>query len=410
MQKLIIAEPYRFVPPYPGRFWMNVFRYYLAFHLRRNWGLAAYEFRGSDHLRHSLAAGHGIILAPNHSRPFDPLVLGLLGIEVEQPFFTMASWHLFKASRFQGWLIRRIGAFSIYREGVDREALRSAIHILVTGQRPLVMMPEGIVTRTNDRLGTLQEGVAFLARSAAKQRAKATPPGHVVVHPVALKYFFEGDLAATVTPVLEEIEFRLSWRPQRERPLVERIIKVGEALLSIKEIEYLGQAQSGTIAERQAVLLDRLLVPLEKEWLNGQREPSTIERVKRLRAAIVPDLVTKGISDEEKARRWQQLVDCYLAQQIACYPPDYLNGQPSPERLLETVERFEEDLTDVARIHRPLRVVVQVGPALEVSPEGGKGGDQVLMKQLEESLRGMIEDLCQMGRTPANGAKAAGRN
>ena len=39
--------------------------------------------------------------------------------------------------------------------------------------------------------------VAFLARSAAKQRAAASVPGKVVVHPVFVRYFFEGDLAAS---------------------------------------------------------------------------------------------------------------------------------------------------------------------------------------------------------------------
>ena len=37
----------------------------------------------------------------------------------------------------------------------------------------------------------------------------------------------------------------------------------------------------------------------------------------------------------------------YLAGQLACYPPDYLAANPTPERLLETVERFEEDRFDL---------------------------------------------------------------
>src|SRR5205807_7240117 len=122
-------------------------------------------------------------------------------------------------------------------EGVDREALRAATAILVAARRPLVIFAEGVVSRTNDRLNALQEGVAFIARSAAKIRAKAGLPGKVVVHPVFLRYFFEGDLTAAIIPVLEEIERRLSWRPQRQLPLYERICKVGEGLLSVKEIE-----------------------------------------------------------------------------------------------------------------------------------------------------------------------------
>jgi len=36
----------------------------------------------------------------------------------------MASWHLFKQSAAQTWLLRRAGAFSVYREGMDRDALK----------------------------------------------------------------------------------------------------------------------------------------------------------------------------------------------------------------------------------------------------------------------------------------------
>ena len=76
------------------------------------------------------------------------------------------------------------------------------------------------------------------------------------------RYFFEGDLAATVGPALQDIETRLSWQPQRHLPLRERIIKVGHALLALKEIEYLGATQPGSVDERLPHLLDHLLARL----------------------------------------------------------------------------------------------------------------------------------------------------
>jgi 1-acyl-sn-glycerol-3-phosphate acyltransferase len=399
MQNIVIDKPYRFVPPYPGRFWAGLIRFWLPTYLRRVWGIEASEVRGAEHLKQSLQAGHGVLLTPTHSRPCDPMVMGLLSIRAGRPFFCMASWHLFMQGRFQPWLMRRLGAFSVYREGLDREALKAATAILVGAVRPLIIFPEGIVTRTNDRLGTLMDGTAFIARSAARLRARAAPPRQVVVHPVAIKYFFLGDLEKSVGPVLDAIEARLGWRPQRPLPLAARIGKLGDALLSLKEIEYLGRAQPGTIHERLAGLIDRVVMPLEQEWLGGHREPAVMERVKRLRSAIVPDMAGGGITEEERARRWGQLADIYLAQQLACYPPDYLRVQPTPERLLETVERFEEDLTDEARVHRPLRVVIQVGEPLEVSPTRERGGADPLMRNLEERLQGMLDLLAAESAT-----------
>lgn len=61
------------------------------------------------------------------------------------------------------------------------------------------------------------------------------------------------------------------------------------------------------------------------------------------------------ISADEHERRWQQLADLNLAQQLARYPPDYVRADPRPDRMLETVIRFEEDLTDTPRVYRPTK-------------------------------------------------------
>jgi 1-acyl-sn-glycerol-3-phosphate acyltransferase len=393
MQAVVIDQPYQFVPPFPGTLWVRVLGPLLPYYLRRSWGVEAIEFRGLEHLRQSLAAGHGVVLTPNHPRPSDPMVMGLLSAKVGRPFHAMASWHVFlEGGRLRGWLIRRLGGFSVHRWGMDREALKAATAIVAEASRPLVLFPEGLITRTNDRLGTLLEGTAFIARAAARQRAKNTPPGQVVLHPVGLKYFFEGDLSAAVEPVLKDIEYHLTWHPQLGRTLHERIAKIGRALLSLQEIEYLGESQSGPVGPRLQALIDCLLQPLEKEWLGDRRAKSIVERVKALRTAILPDLVTGDLAPAERERRRRQLADIYRAQQLALYPPDYIAPPTTPERILETVERFEEDLTDKARIHWPLRVVLQVGEPLEASPakEKAAGGEDPLMQQLEQRLTGML--------------------
>jgi hypothetical protein len=240
------------------------------------------------------------------------------------------------------------------------------------------------------------DGVAFLARSAAKQRAAAPLPGKVVVHPVFVRYFFEGDVAATLTPVLQEIEARLSWQPQSQLPLRERIVKAGHALLGLKEIEYLGAPQSGEARERLPHLLDHLLEPLQQEWTGGRREPDPMTRIKRLRAAIVPDIIHSELIEAERARRWRQLADLYVAQQLHCYSGDYLADAPTPERLLETVERYEEDLTDNARPHPPLHAVISVGKAIEATPTRDRSADS---DPIANELRGQLETMLEESKT-----------
>ena len=395
MQNVVIDKPYRFFPPDRNPFWAKLLgRNVLPQYLKRSHGVESYEYFGADRLKQSIDAGHGILLAPNHCRPCDPMVLIPLGLAVGAPIHVMASWHLFMTGAFQRWVLRRIGVFSVYREGMDREALKCAIQILADAKRPLVLFAEGVISRTNDRLNHLMDGTVFIARNAAKQRAEQSPPGKVVVHPVAIRYFYMGDLEPAITPVLEEIERRLSWQPQASRPITDRIVRVGEALLTLKEKEYRGLSSEGDLGTRVARLIDAILGPLEDEWVNGKRDSDVVGRVKALRAAILPDIVDDKVDEAERGRRWRQLADIYLAQQLSNYPADYFGTDPTPERLLETVERFEEDLTDRVRVHRPIHAAIEVGAAIEVPPgrDRGASGEPVMMR-VRADLERMLENL-----------------
>jgi len=389
MQSIVVAKPYKFVAPFRGSFWPTLLRPLHA-RLLRGHGVAKVECRGVERLKASVAAGHGIMLAPNHCRPCDPYVVAGLGYEVGRHVHIMASAHLFMQGRMQRWLLRRAGAFSIYREGMDREALKCAIQITAEAKRPLVLFPEGVISRHNDRLNPLMEGTAMIARSAAKQRA-AAGGGRVVVHPVAVRYVFEGDLGTTVGPMLADIERRLTWKTQNELPMVERIIKIGGALLALKESEFLGAPQTGDFDGRIERLIDHLLRPIEEQWLKGRRETGVVARVKALRSALLPDLVAGSLNEAETEKRWDLLARLYLAQQLAFYPAGYFLPEATPERILETVERFEEDMTDVVRTVSPIRAIVEVGEAIEVSPERVRGGDgDPLMLGIQASLEAML--------------------
>src|SRR5262245_16693249 len=211
MQPVVSDKPYVPVPPYRGRIWPELLTTYAPRLARKQYGVAKIECTNVERLTASIKAGHGVLLAPNHCRDEDPLMLAGLSRAAGTPFFIMASWHLFAGGGLKRFLLRRAGAFSIYREGIDRAAVNSAVEILENAERPLVIFPEGFISRSNDRLNELMDGTALIARSAAKKCAKLEPPKKVVVHPVALRYQFKGDAQAAATEVVTEIESRLTW-------------------------------------------------------------------------------------------------------------------------------------------------------------------------------------------------------
>jgi 1-acyl-sn-glycerol-3-phosphate acyltransferase len=319
MQNVVIAKPYEFVPPDRRWFWPAVFRPLLRPFLAKVYGVTTVEIVGIESLRSALRERASVLLVPNHCRPCDPTVVAVLGAQAGTPLYTMASWHQFMGRRSMAWILRRIGAFSVYREGLDRAAIRTAIELLVEARRPLAIFPEGIITRSNDRLGALYEGPAFIAHSAAKQRARNEPGARTLLIPVALRYRFLGRLD-----------------------------------------------ESG---------------------------------VRALRTAIVPELVEGGLSDAERDRRWDQLTRLNLAQRLSLYPPGYLDGHPSTERVLETVERLEEDLTDVATVHRPIAVTVSVGEPLVVAADGPRPA--ALTNEVRDRIESLLNIRSASDRAPA---------
>jgi len=389
MTSVVSDKPYLPVPPYHGTLWPRLLYLYVPRFLRRRYGVEKVEVVGAEKLARSIADGHGILIAPNHCRDEDPMVVSRLAVEVGRPFFVVASAHLFRESKFLSYVLRRAGAFSIYREGMDKQAVQTSIEILETAQRPLVIFPEGHVSRTNDRLAPLLEGTALIARQAAKKRAKENKK--VVVHPVATRYRFSFAADAAAATVLDEIETRLTWRPSRELPLHERFKKVGAGILALKEIQYIGRTQEGSNAERISRLIEAILRPMEAEWTGGKAEGHVVARVKRIRTAMLPDMIKGDLAEAEKARRWRQLEDADIAQQAYHYPPGYVTAGAPAGRMIETVERFEEDLTGKIRVHGPIEAVVTVGDAIEVSTgREARGESDPLMTAIEDQLRTML--------------------
>ena len=163
MNTVVSDKPYVPVPPYRGTLWPRAMYLYVPRYLRLRYGTVKVEIVGADKLRASIAAGHGILLTPNHCRDEDPFILSMLAKKVRQPFFVVASAHLFMGNKLQAFLLRRAGAFLIYREGMDKQAVQTSIEIIETAERPLVIFPEGHISRTNDRLTPMLEGTALSA-------------------------------------------------------------------------------------------------------------------------------------------------------------------------------------------------------------------------------------------------------
>ncbi len=383
-------EPYRFIPPFRGTLWCRLARGYVVRNLRRKLGVTRWHFEGVDRLRASLEQQAGILLAPNHCRWADPPVLGLLGAQAKTYLYYLASYHLFRQGKIQGWLMNRLGGYSIWREGADRESLKATAAILAKAERPVVLFPEGTWFRQNDRVGPLQDGLTLITRQAARQ---STRP--IVIHPVGIKYWLLRDPTPEVLRRLEQLERRLGWSPQRQLSVLDRIEKLGTVLMAIKEIEFLGQPQSGSLDERIKHLTLSQVERLERQHLGRTHEGWPLERIRRLRQQLTRKLHELAHDPTRHVPIKKDLDDLLFLENLHANSMEYLRDYPSPERIAETIQRIEETTSD--EIEKPLGemgATVHVGEAIDVR---SLTANDALTIRLRAAIQALIDGMLQQG-------------
>jgi 1-acyl-sn-glycerol-3-phosphate acyltransferase len=394
-QPLVDQFPYRFYPPRFGRFWWYASRPYNTFQiLRREQKVVEVVIQGTEHLGPLLGRGDGVLITPNHPDSADPATLFETSHRVGRAFAYLAGFQLFHGpARF---LLPRIGAFPIDREGADLQAFKAGVDVLVKAVHPLVIFPEGEVYHTCDRLTPIREGAVAFASTAARRLVEKGKTAWIV--PTAVKYRFldESDPLPAFVGVMDRLEARFTWWPRSDRSLVERIYTYAEGLLGLKELELLGSARSGPLKERIASLRDSILDRIEEKRVGKRRVDTVPVRIKELRRACLEALAEPGLSPERARELRRDLNDIFVALQLFSYPGDYVKEDPTLERIAETLLKFEQDTLgpEAARPQGLRRAIVRFGEPIDVGKRLAElGKPRVANGQITAELAGRIQAL-----------------
>jgi hypothetical protein len=236
--------------------------------------------------------------------------------------------------------------------------------------------------------------VAFIARTAAKRRAKHNA-GRVVIHPVAIKYLFLGDIQEWGNAAVSRLEQGLGWRPTPDEPLLDRIRRLAEAMLSIHEVRYLGKTTHHALPIRRDNLVQHLLAEAESEFqLTSDPNLGPLGRVRRLRSTLTVEL-TKCDNDARRRHLYHTTDAVELCQQLYSYPDRYLFQYPTTDtQILETLERMQEGLFGKADHPAPLKAIIEFDEAIEVPTDRPpKGEPDPLMQAIGSSLTKMLQRL-----------------
>jgi len=389
--------PYRFYPPrlHPVLLWASGFL--LPAMLRRDHLVSEVDIAGAEHLQPLLERGDSVLLTPNHPDHADCYMLFELGRRIRKPFYYMAAYQIFVGKNH--WILPRIGVFPVDREGADLTAFKSGVDILVKGQNPLVIFPEGEIYHLSDRLTPVREGAVAIAAAAAKRLEHGKT---IWIVPVALKYRFleHVDPLPKLLATMEQLETRFTWWPRSDRSLVDRIYEYAEGVLGLKEYEYLGAVQGGPLKERLEGLARTVLDRIEDRRSGKRREDTVPVRVKELRRACLDTLADPQVTPEQRSRTQRDLHDLFLVVQLFSYPGDYVRETPTVERISETLMKFGQDFLgdDIPVPHGPRRGIMRLGEPIDVKARlagAGKARQAVsaLTCDLEARLQHLLDQI-----------------
>jgi len=350
------------------------------------------DVEGTSAVRELLDSGNAVLITPNHPTHADAYSIYAAAEAIGVPFYLMTAWQVFLD---KSWIGRKVlqwhGCFSVDREATDIGAFRQAVAILEKRRQPLVIFPEGEVYHSNARVRPFREGAAAIALTAAK-RAKRP----LFCLPCAMWYQYVSDPSNELIELMNQLEREILWRPRPELPLDQRIYRLAEVLLTIKELEFLEAAGTGTLRDRIEALAEHVLRQIEVRHGMDERSGQIPERVKELRQLVITGMEQEDIGADQKKPFLEDLDDLFLVVQLYSYPGDYVSERPTIERTAETLDKLEEDVLGrfSATVRGDRRSTVLFGEPIEIKPSGGrKKAMAELTETLEQSVQALIDQL-----------------
>lgn len=343
--------PYRYFPPKRNALvaWaIGVFNRYHR--LPKTMKVGRVEVTGIDTLKQTLRRRgpkrDRVLFLPNHPTHADAAVfiesLRQTGFSTQM----MAAYDVFLRSRLDAWVMQKLGAFSVDREGGDQRAMKEAAGVLTKGKHALTIFPEGNVYLRNDRVTPFNDGAAFLALRAAKELAKHGV--RVLAVPVSIKLTHLTNCRAVLEQMLADLAKAMEVAGDGStdnRTPRDVIVHIGCAAVR-RNLKHRGLVPPDTedIAELIAFSAGAVLDDLEAK-LDIQPKPGAtlIDRVRAARRVIHEVRTDEArVADHAAALTWAD--QAMLAFRITSYLPDYVAEKPTLDRVSETIEKLAEDV------------------------------------------------------------------
>ena len=353
-------------------------------------------------------SGSRAILTPNHPTGMDPLVMVWVSRRLGQPFNYLAAREVMDG--FRGWLMSRMGAYSVIRGVPDRESLRTTRRLLGELNRKVVIFPEGEIYEHNDKLLAFQSGVAQIGFWTLDDLEKSRANPSLPILPVAVKYRLCDSPRLAIEHSLQDLERALALSDAPGLTAYQRLRRVGDRLLaSLERDEGLTPQEGGDLndrikAVRQAVLA-RVAHAIRTEIDTRQPPADQLHELFNELKSWVGLLPEEGSDyDERLYRRRMEIAaplfnDLHRLQNFIAVTGDYVAAEATAERFMEVLGRIEKEVLGEIRHHVPREALVRIAAPIRLEEryaEYRKNKRETVAAvtlEMETTIREMLREL-----------------
>lgn len=349
------------------------------------------------------------------------------------------------AGDWLGWLFAQMGGVPVHRgKTPDWQAIKNTRELLLNGQFPLVVAPEGATNGHSEIISPLEPGVAQLAFWCVEDLAKANRIERVMVVPINIQYHYINPQWSKLDRLLSNLEadcgllkeaVNITNTEEPEKLYYPRLLRLGEHLLSEMEQFYRRfyhrhlpdlSPDSISSAENFKVRLEQLLdvsLQVGEEYFGFKslkKKASIIERCRRLEEAGWNYIYQQDSTEFKKLSPLQlglanwiaaeadlRMLHMRLAESFVAVTGTYIQEKYCFERFAETTLILFDAIARIKGTKNPRRprlgwrkVTLTIGESINVSDraiayrenrQGAKQAVTELTQDLYTALKNMID-------------------
>lgn len=302
-----------------------------------------------DYLR-QLPADAGVVLTPNHADEVDPRICMELSRRSGRKFIFMCNREAFDEYwGLAGWLLQRLGLFSVERGAHDVAARQYSVDVIKQSKNVLVIFPEGEIYYLNDVVQRFHTGAVQLCMEAIMERRRENSQWTAFLVPMAIKYRYNPPVSGILQERIKRMETHLGYEASGEdtinrlRAIVRRIIETQELSHRVSDPD----PDNQELTQHISVVRRAILAKLEDKYDDHSIDQRATIDASWALSARLREMLAEAPTNSGEIR--QDLSSLHEVAHLVSLQPSYYASNPSGERLAEVVLKLERELYGIKR-------------------------------------------------------------